>query len=50
MSTGVQQPSARFCFFIAGLLYFESNSYGLMVKQDTDTDTDMDTDLLKTAA
>ena len=27
MSTGVQQPSARFCFFTAGLLYFESNSY-----------------------
>ena len=27
MSTGVQQPSARLCFFTAGLLYFESNSY-----------------------
>jgi len=27
MSTGVQQPSARLCFFIAGLLYLESNSY-----------------------
>ena len=27
MSTSVQQPSARFCFFTAGLLYFESNSW-----------------------
>ena len=27
MSTGVQQPSARLCFFIRGLLYFKSNSY-----------------------
>jgi len=27
MSTGVQQPSARFCFFTAGLLYFKSNCY-----------------------
>ena len=26
MSTGVQQPSARFCQVLAGLLYFESNS------------------------
>ena len=26
MSTGAQQPSARLCFFIGGLLYFESNS------------------------
>jgi len=26
MSTGTQQPSARLCFFTAGLLYFESNS------------------------
>ena len=26
MSTGVHQPSARSCFFTAGLLYFESNS------------------------
>ena len=26
MSTGVRQPSARFCFFTAGVLYFESNS------------------------
>jgi len=27
MSTGIQQPSARFYFIIAGLLYFKSNSY-----------------------
>ena len=27
MSTGVQQPSARLCFFTAGLLHFKSNSY-----------------------
>ena len=27
MSIGIQQPSARFCFFTAGLLYFESKSY-----------------------
>jgi len=27
ISTNIQQPSARFCFFTAGLLYFESNSY-----------------------
>ena len=26
MSTGIHQPSARSCFFTAGLLYFESNS------------------------
>jgi len=29
MSTGVQQPSTRLCFFTTGLLYFKRNSYNL---------------------